>query len=396
MFFLEQAITEEEAHVFVEASSNDNPLKTLIIDPIIAKLEGSPSTRKAYIQYGNDFLQANSEMLSKEFPTKMVSFPHKYIDNIFEIFGFEQKEFKGTLKLLLKQVSDKTEFYTISQNPSNVIHSIVLLYSDMIQHRQLRDSARQQLGLSVYNNCFNAFFKPPHPIEATMAYTYMNLNNSWGLVKSENVINWIGSTTETAFGFFRSKMSLDMSPNTLVLFLNRVRTSFRQNLRLLANQYYNNMDKGSEIGADVSSNDSYVETRSVTKYRQGLIRKINSGDQLYADKGSLYTGIARLKNVKVDSLYDFAQTIDTNDIAKIIDTILYVFITRDGNDVKDINSTAYISRITNFPTAIDRAISGKPIIITMTKKYKVDSSIVKAYICLIATYIMYRINDVTK
>jgi hypothetical protein len=80
----------------------------------------------------------------------------------------------------------------------------------------------------------------------------------------------------------------------------------------------------------------------------------------------------------------------------IIDTILYVFITRDGNDVKDINSTAYISRITNFPTAIDRAISGKPIIITMTKKYKVDSSIVKAYICLIATYIMYRINDVTK
>ena len=368
MFFLEQAITEEEAHVFVEASSNDNPLKTLIIDPIIAKLESSPSTRKAYIQYGNDFLQANSEMLSKEFPTKMVSFPHKYIDNIFGIFGFEQKEFKGTLKLLLKQVSDKTEFYTISQNPSNVIHSIVLLYSDMIQHRQLRD----------------------------MAYTYMNLNNSWGLVKSENVINWIGSTTETAFGFFRSKMSLDMSPNTLVLFLNRVRTSFRQNLRLLANQYYNNMDKGSEIGADVSSNDLYVETRNVTKYRQGLIRKINSGDQLYADKGSLYTGIARLKNVKVDSLYDFAQTIDTNDIAMIIDTILYVFITRDGNDVKDINSTAYISRITNFPTAIDRAISGKPIIITMTKKYKVDSSIVKAYICLIATYIMYRINDVTK
>ena len=46
-----------------------------------------------------------------------------------------------------------------------------------------------------------------------------------------------------------------------------------------------------------------------------------------------------------------------------------------------------------MPTAVDRAIQGKPIILPMTKKYKVDSSIVKAYICLIATYILNRVND---
>ena len=61
--------------------------------------------------------------------------------------------------------------------------------------------------------------------------------------------------------------------------------------------------------------------------------------------------------------------------------------------MKDINSTLYISRITNMPTAIDRAIAGKPIILPLSKKYKVDSSIIKAYICLVATYIMQRIGD---
>ena len=175
-------------------------------------------------------------------------------------------------------------------------------------------------------------------------------------------------------------MDLNMSATVLVQFLNRVRTSFQQNLRLLANQYFDNMDKGNLIGDDVNSSDEYLETNNTIKIRQGLVRRINSGD-----KGNLYIGIARLKNVRVDSLYDFAQQIHSDDIGNIIDTIFYVFIVKEGNTIEDINTTKYISRITNLPTAIDRAIAGKPIISTLSKKYKVDQSIVKAYICLIAS-----------
>jgi hypothetical protein len=396
MFFLQESFTEEEAMVFVEAALHEpenTPLRTMIIDPIIVVLE-HPKSRKEYIKYGNEFLEANSEMLSKEFPTKPVSFPRAYVDNVFAMFGFEQKAFKENLKQILKSVNDKTSFQTIVANPTNVIHSIVLTYADMIQHRELRDSARQQMGLSVYNNVFNHFFHPPHPIESTMAYVYLNLDNSWNLVKSENVINWIGGTIETAYGFWRTKMDLNMSATVLVQFLNRVRTSFQQNLRLLANQYYDNMDKGNLIGDDVNSSDEYLETNNTIKIRQNLIRRINGGDQLYKDKGNLYIGIARLKNVKVDSLYNFAQQIQSDDIGVIIDTIFYVFIVKENNTIEDVNSSKFISRITNLPTAIDRAIAGKPIISTLSTKYKVDQSIVKAYICLIATYIMYRINDV--
>lgn len=395
MFFVQEEFTEEEAVVFVETyqGSGDDSLKSLIIDPIVSVLEHLKS-RSEYIKYGNEFLEANSEMLSKEFPTKAVSFPRSYVDNVFKLFGFEQKEFKENLKTILKSVNDKTAFQTIVANPTNVIHSIVLLYADMVQHRQLRDSARQQMGLSVYNNVFNHFFHPPHPIESTMAYVYMNLDNSWNLVKSENVINWIGSTIETAYGCWRTRLDLDVSPTVLVQFLNRVRTSFQQNLRLLANQYYSNMDNGNLVGNDVDSSDEYLETNNTVKIREGLVRRINGGDQLYASKGNLYSGIARLKNVKVDSLYNFAQNIESQDIGRIMDTIFYVFIVKEGNTIEDINSVKYISRITNLPTAIDRAIAGKPIILVLSKKYKADPSIVKAYICLVATYIMYRINDV--
>lgn len=394
MFFIQEAFTEEDAMVFLESFNieENGTLRSLIIDPIISVLE-TPRNRKEYIQYGDEFLEANSDMLSKEYPTKAISFPRKYVDNIFKLFGFEQKDFKERVKETLKSVNDKSTFATIVANPTNVIHTIVLIYSDMVQNRQLRDSARQQMGLSVYNNIFNKFFHPPHPIEATMAYVYMNLDNSWNLVKSANVMTWIGNTVETAYGCWRTKLDLDLSPTILVKFLNRVRTSFQQNIRLLANQYYNNLDKGNMVGSDVDSNDEYLETTNTSKIRDSLIRRINSGDQLYRDKGNLYSGIARLKNVKVDALYDYSQQIDSKDIGMIMDTIFYVFIVKEGNTIDDINTTKFISRITNLPTAIDRAIAGKPIIDTLSKKYKVDQLIVKAHICLVATYIMYRIND---
>lgn len=399
MFFLEQAFTEEEAIIFVQEALHDPenlPLRTMIIDPIIQVLE-HPKSRNEYIGYGNEFLEANSEMLSKEFPTKPVSFPRAYVDNLFHMFGFEQKSFKESVKLLLKSVNDKTSFQTIIASPTNVIHAIVLFYADMIQHRQLRDSARQQMGLSVYNNVFNHFFHPPHPIESTMAYVYMNLDNSWGLVKSENMINWIGNTIETAFGFWRTRMSLDMSMTVLVQFLNRVRTSFQQNMRLLANQYFANAnsENGNLVGSDVSGSDEYFVSNNTTKIREALVRRINGKDQLYVEKGNIYSGIARLKNVNVESLYEFAQKIDSNDIAMIIDTIFYVFLIKEGNKIEDINSTKFISRITNLPTAIDRAIAGRPVISMLSKKYSTDQTIIKAYICLIATYMMYRINDVS-
>lgn len=395
MFFIEESYSEEEVFSIIQetiADPENRSLRELIIDPIINILE-TPKGRNEYIKYGDKFVETNADMLSKEYPTVPVVFPRLYVDNIFNLFELDQKKFKEDLKELLKTLNDKSTFQIILASPTNVIHAIVLFYSDLITHRKLRDSARQQLSLCVYNNSFNHFFYAPHPIETTMAYVYANLNNTWDIVKKENMIEWISGILETAYGFYRTKLTVDMSMKVLSDFIYRVRTSFNQSLRLLANQYFNNMDKGNLVGADVDNTVEHLETNNTTRIRENLIRKITSGDQLYCSKSRLYVGTARLKNVKMDTLYDFAQTIDKRDIGIIIDGIFYVFINVEGFKIEDINSTKFISRITNLPTAIDRAIVGKPIILPMTKKYNVDSSIIKAYICLIATYILQRIND---
>jgi hypothetical protein len=89
-----------------------------------------------------------------------------------------------------------------------------------------------------------------------------------------------------------------------------------------------------------------------------------------------------------------AQKVDTKDIANIIDLIFYVFIVKEHNTIDDVNSTKYISRITKMPTAIDRAIPGKPVILPFCKKYKCSDLLAKAYICLLATFIILKINQV--
>ena len=184
-----------------------------------------------------------------------------------------------------------------------------------------------------------------------------------------------------------------MSPNILLKFLNRVRTSFNQNMKHLKSEFTKNLQNGNLIGGDLDGSEDYVVTSNFTVVRQNLIRLIRTGDTIYSSEGELYKAISRLKNVKCCELFELAQKVDPKDIGTIMDAIFYVFINKEGNDMKDINSTLYISRITNMPTAIDRAIAGKPIILPLSKKYKVDSSIIKAYICLVATYIMQRIGD---
>ena len=68
MYFTESAmdIFEEEQeiiHFFQEASEESKRyLKETLIDPIITVLEKS-SGKKEYIGYGNEFLDANAEML---------------------------------------------------------------------------------------------------------------------------------------------------------------------------------------------------------------------------------------------------------------------------------------------------------------------------------------------
>ena len=396
MIFMEQELTEAEALMFVQEAIHDpknQKLREELIDPIIAVLE-KPSGRKQYIDYGSSFLGENATMLSREYPTKAVTFPRKYVDGLFGMFDFTMKSFKVVLKDVLKSVSSSTEFATITASPTNVIHSVALFYSDMIGNRLLRDSARQQLGLSVYAVIFNKYF-PSGLNESVMTYTFMQLDNSWGLVKSENIINWIGTTVETSYGFYRTKMSLNMSAEVMVAFLNRLRNSMNQNMKGLSNRYYENLENGNLVGADLTGDEDYVVTNNYSNIRNNLLRLIKNKDELYYSQGKLYPAIAKLKNVKMETLFDYStKKIKHEDIGKIIDTILYVFLVKEGHSVEDINSAEYIKRITNLPTAIDRAIAGKPIIIPFAKKYKVDESIVKAHICLVATYILNRINDV--
>lgn len=392
-------MTENEVLSIIQEAVHDpknNALREQIIDPIIEVLE-TPKGRNKYIEFGNQFLESNAIMLSKEYPTAWVVFPRKYVDEVLELFGFSVKSIKAILKELFKQIDETKTFSTVMLNPTNVIHSVVLFYSDMILHRQLRDSAKQQLGLSVYSAALKHFFKSSPPNESVMTYVYMNLlDGSWGVVKSENMINWIGGTMETCYGKWRTKLTVDMSMKVMVDFLNRTRTSFQQNIRGLANLYYDNLDKGNLVGNDVDGSDDYLETKTYSKIRDNLVRKIKMGDSLYKNKDKLYPVIARMKNVKVDTLYDFSQKISHDDIRMIINIIFYVFLIKERNDIDDINTNKFISRITNLPTAVDRAIQGKPIILPLTKKYEFDSSIIKAYICLIATYVMMRINDVKK
>ena len=305
MFIMDQAFdfTEDEALMLIQEAVHDtenNEFRSAIIDPVIKVLESSKG-KKAYIQAGSEFLDSNAEMLAKPFPTKSVSYPHKYVDSIFELFGYDKAEFKKLLRHLLESYKKGQSFNVVMNGQTNIFHTIALFYSDMIYDRKLRDSARQQLGLTMYGHIFSRYFKKGSVDERAMEYTHSQLSGSWDIVKAENMINWIGSSVEVAYGSYRSLLSVEMSTEVMVKFIGRVWTTFNQKMHLLANKYYANKDNR-DIGGDVVGDEEYLDTKDYAKIRDNVLRMIISGDPMYKTKSSLYKQMAKYKNVKCDDL----------------------------------------------------------------------------------------------
>jgi hypothetical protein len=210
-------------------------------------------------------------------------------------------------------------------------------------------------------------------------------------------MTWISDMVDTAYAFYRTKLKLNTTPHTIIMFLNRLRAQMRQSMHQLANVYYQNQTEGNRVNEDATTGDhEYIVTDDTSQVRSKLMQLIKRGDSMYSTKSNLYTGVAKLKNVSSEALFDLAQQVSHHDISELIDMIFYVFIVKEGHKIEDINSSAYIGEITNLPTKVDRCIPGKPIIAPYVKKYKVKKELIVAYICLIATWIMARINDVTK
>lgn len=394
-FFEESFFEIDEALAFIQEASSvsNNKLRIEIIEPIIKTLETKQGAG-AYLKFGTEFIEANADMLAREFPTKRVSFPKKYVDNIFNVFGFTKEEFRKTVKELCAEINGSA-FATVQATPTNIIHTVVLFYSDMTFNRYVRDSARQQLALTVYHVMFNKFYHAL-PDEKVMAYTYMHLNRNWNIVKAEDMMTWISDIVDSAYAFYKTRLTINTTMQTIINFLNRVRAQMRQAMAQLANVYFKNQTEGNRVNEDSETGADYIVTDDTSHVRNLLIQLIKRGDSLYRNEGELYTGVARLKNVSSKALYELAQQVTTKDISELIDLIFYVFIVKEGHTLQEINSSTYIGGITNMPTKVDRCIPGRPIIAPYVKKYKSKKELVVAYICLIATWIMLRINDVTK
>jgi hypothetical protein len=394
VFIDEMFLSIDEAMTFIESASVDSRtrLKVEIIEPIMKVLDTKAGS-DAYLKFGTEFIEANADMLAREFPTKRVSFPKKYVDNIFSVFGFDKDEFKKTFKEICADING-SDFKTIMATPTNVIHTIVLFYSDITYNRYVRDSARQQLALTVYHVMFNKFYHSL-PDEKVMAYTYLHLNRNWAIIKAEDMMTWISDMVDSAYAFYKTKLTLNTTAHTIIMFLNRLRAQMRQSMAQLAHVYFKNQEEGNRVNDDATTGDhEYIVSDDTSQIRSKLMQLIKRGDSLYTTESNLYTGVAKLKNVSSKALYELAQQVSHRDIGELIDLIFYVFIVKENHKIEDINSSTYIGEITNMPTKIDRCIPGKPIIAPYVKKYKVKKELIVAYICLIATWIMMRINDV--
>ena len=106
MYINEQFITEEDVLFILETESvldKSSNCKQYLIDPVFDKLDDI-NIRKKFIEFGDQFLELNTEMLSKEYPTTRVKYPRRYVDSLFEMFGFSLESINHILDICEKDI----------------------------------------------------------------------------------------------------------------------------------------------------------------------------------------------------------------------------------------------------------------------------------------------------
>ena len=98
--------TEQEVLDLIMEGTFDDPAKIemreKLLDPVIKVLQ----TRNGFLDYiklGNQYIDANAEMLAKQYPTTKVVFPRKYVDEVLNLFGFDKSELQQLLRDMLKR-----------------------------------------------------------------------------------------------------------------------------------------------------------------------------------------------------------------------------------------------------------------------------------------------------
>ena len=317
----------------------------VLVNELYPKVEKGFSDKTNITKYEkliSSFIDRNGDALSAIGPTKMILFTDRDMAPVFDIAGTTPTEVK-TIKNKSPDIKSSGQILNI---PFNSLMSMVVRYFSITKNEKLLNLSILYLGLSMYPSIYTKYFKF-EPNENIMNYTINNLSKRFKLKRSGNLMVTIGDTCNGAYELHKNGI-VKGDDKDIVQFILAIKTRFNNMIKKIANEFYINHKEGNYLNTELEINeeDQFREADSSIYLINRLTENVTLKLIIEGPPIKLINFAAKTNQVSVNELRNHVTNMinDTHkdDIKKIVESILFLYLFNSKNKAEEINSDKFL------------------------------------------------------
>lgn len=339
-------------------------MSTIIIDQLYHKVEEALQDRQKLnaIRNGIDkFLAENVDKLNVLGPLKRISFPQKNINDLLRNLDISQNDINKIKLEIKKALPYRTDYVDLSLYIPLALVTRFFLIQEMnaekINNTTSMKDAQDDIkrcvyytGVPVYALLQKKSFPKCDPNESCMAYAISNMIEKNRIRQTGSMLATIFITTNDCLVFYKERLIVG-TDDTIIRYLNDVRTRLNSIMRKISNAYYDTFESGQYLRSEKEdmSDDNYYEADSNSQF---IDRTTNKVVQTLITNGAdmkLVELAAKNNDVSVADLRSYIVTICTekqvDELRQVIESLLILFFSEESTKkytVRDIGTDKFL------------------------------------------------------
>jgi hypothetical protein len=334
---------------FTEATIADEPKLKDLLYPRISTVLKDPKGTKAYKALISDFIDRNIDKLSTPGPQFLIVFGDSEKEKFYSLFKIEEKEIVNTLKEVVKAAGgSSSSFKFVMGHPIlPLLYYCIRFYTINSDKKGLNGSI-SLFAIDVYWSIFTKYF-PNGVIAPVMNYTIDNLTDKFIIKKTNHIFGAITESASRSYSFHKTRVRTG-NDNDCIAFMQRIHNDQNSMIKKIANAYNENHKAGNAIS---TRNDDYDPENPILDAVENLSTsvqmEVDTVIQPLIANGidlSLAEAAARMTNISFSNLHRFLSEIMVtsrlDEITKMVECIIYLYLYTEKKRVRDIKSQYFI------------------------------------------------------
>lgn len=288
------------------------------------------------------FVDRNHELLSASGPTKIILFTDYEKKAVYDLIDIDQKKIKDA-KNKSKDIKNSGRNMA---DPFKCLMSMIVRYFSINNNPKITRLAVFYTGCALYPSLFSKYWKF-QPNEKVMEYTINNLSNKYKIKQLGNLMAVIDDLAFGAYELHRDKLDAGLDSG-VVLFILSIQARMNSFLKQISNEWYANYQSGKYLESEFESNDkdNFREAESSMYAVNQIVDRVSLRLVIDGPPMRIVTLSANNNQVSVNELRNYLNLMIVNDnideIKKILEAILVLFLYDEHNASKDINSDKFL------------------------------------------------------